>query len=425
MRPPPLLIAPWRIAARFARRLPIAAATTVLVACGGAGEVPPPRAAPLSAAPAVARGTLLQTTWSAYPRLVRLAHQADSRRNGRIVASVSEYAAGTLQAGFHVSSDDGASFARLGTLHDDAFATGLCCGTLFELPQAVGVLPAGTLLYAASVGADRPGTLMEQRLYRSDDGGATFGRIAGATCGTSAVPRVIGGAGSGVWEPEFLVSGDGALVCIYSDETEPGKSQVLKLTATADGTNWSAPEVVVAGAAASDRPGMAVVRRLPSGRYAMSFELCSTARLDCAARLLISDDGLHWGALGSIGTRPQTAAGQYFRHAPTIAWSPSTASAHGVVALIGQIVGSDLAGADLSGNGRVMLVNDDVERGGDWRAVAAPIGPASAPTVTDPCRNYSTPLLPSTDGAQILLLQTDLDGDGACAARFGRGPLAP
>lgn len=422
----PLLAAARRAAAGALRRLPSAATLVVLVGCGGGGsDATAPRPAALSAAPTVARGTLLQATWSAYPRLVRLAHQADSRRNGGIVASVTEYAAGTLQAGFHLSTDDGASFARLGTLRDDGFASGLCCGTLFELPQAVGALPAGTLLYAASVGGDTPGALMEQRLYRSDDGGATFDRVAGATCGRSAVPRIVGAAGSGVWEPEFLVAGDGALACIYSDETEPGKSQVLKLTATRDGTTWSTPELIVAGAAASDRPGMAIVRRLPSGRYAMSFELCSTARLDCAARLLLSDDGLHWGAAGSFGTRPQTAAGQYFRHAPTIAWSARPGSAPGALALIGQILASDVSGADLSGNGRTMLVSDDVEGGGSWHVATAPIGPASAPSVTDFCRNYSTPLLPSTDGVQILLMQTDLGGDGACTARFGRGPLGP
>ena len=40
-------------------------------------------------------------------------------------------------------------------------------------------------------------------------------------------------------------------------------------------------------------------------------------------------------------------------------------------------------------------------------------------------QNYSTPLLPSADGAQILLMQTDGTAEGGCAARFGRGRLSP
>ena len=410
---------------RTIRVVPALLAAALLFACGGGGggASEAPRAVPLAAP--VERGTLLQATWSAYPRLVRLSHQADSRRNGTIVASVTENLNGVWQAGFHASVDDGARFQRVGALVDVEFAKGLCCGTLFELPQAVGSIAAGTLLYAASVGADAAGALMAQRIYRSDDAGATFRRIDGAYCGRSSVPRSPGGAGSGIWEPEFLVAADGSLACIYSDETEPGRSQVLKLTATRDGVAWSTPHVIVAGAASSDRPGMAVVRKLPSGRYAMSFENCSAARLDCAVRLKLSDDGLDWGAVGTLGARPETAAGQYFRHAPTLAWTTVAGQPRGVLALIGQIVSADNAGVDVSGSGRVLFVDDSGEGGGEWRMVPAPIGLQSAPTVTNWCQNYSTPLLPSADGAQILLMQTDGTAEGGCAARFGRGRLSP
>jgi hypothetical protein len=56
------------------------------------------------------------------------------------------------------------------------------------MPQAVGMLPAGTLLFSASIGLDAVGALMEQRIYRSDDAGATFTRIEGAACGRPAFP---------------------------------------------------------------------------------------------------------------------------------------------------------------------------------------------------------------------------------------------
>ena len=72
-----------------------------------------------------------------------------------------------------------------------------------------------------------------------------------------------------------------------------------------------------------------------------------------------------------------------------------------------------------------MFVDDSGEGAGAWRMVDAPIGLANAPRVTNWCQNYSTPLLPSADGSQIVLMQTDSTGVGACTARFGRGRLPP
>lgn len=385
---------------------------------GGGGDADAGATAqPLVVRAPVDRGTLLQAGWSAYPRLVRLAHQGDAAANGRIVASVTELGDAGLQAGLHVSRDDGASFARLGTLRDPDFAGGLCCGTLFELPAAVGTLPAGTLLYAASVGADTPGGTVENRIYRSDDGGHTFARLEGALCGRSQRPRRSDGSGGpGVWEPEFFVAGDGALACVWSDESQPGRSQALMLTRTVDGVAWSAPRVAVTGPAASDRPGMATVRRTADGRYAMSFEHCSSDRLDCAARLLWSADGTDWGAPGSVGVRAQTADGRFFRHAPTLAPQPD-----GTLLLIGQLLAAEDRAADLSPSGRTVMAGD----GTQWRLAAAPIGLPSPPATTNFCQNYSTPLLPSADGTQLLMMQTDFDADGTCRARFGRAALRP
>lgn len=414
----------------------LTACALALVACGGGGDAgvsPPSSSSPSvpsvpSAAALPPQGTLLQTTWSAYPRLVRLAHQADPARNGRIVASVTESVDGGLQAGFHASEDDGATFGRLGTLRDPGFAGGLCCGTLFELPRAVGVLPAGTLLYAASVGQDGVGPAMEQPIFRSDDGGATFRRIGGATCGRAAVARRSGTGGmdgTGVWEPEFLVAADGTLACLHSDETEPGFSQVLKITTTTNGLVWTAPRVVVAGPDVTDRPGMATVRRRPDGRYALSYERCSTRRLDCAAHLRVSADGLDWGAPDAVDVQPRTADGRLLRHAPTLAAVPSpTAPGGATLLLIGQLVALESGGVDTAVNGRSVFVATSGDGSGPWRAAAAPIGLPAAPALGNWCQNYSTAMLPSSDGTRLLLMQTDFGADGRCVARYGSGALA-
>jgi hypothetical protein len=404
----------------------------LFAACGGGGSGADQRTTagmvtPAAATSHAAQGTLLQSNWSAYPRLVRLAHQAVPALNGRIVASLTETVNGAAQTGFHASDDDGATFRRLGALRDAAYDGGLCCGTLFELPVNVGALPAGTLLYAASIGQQRAGAFMQQPIFRSDDGGATFRRVGdNAVCGRAARARKTDGSSdTGVWEPEFLIDADRAtLACIFSDETEPGWSQVLKITTTTDGLHWTAPRVIVAGPAATDRPGMAVVRRLPNGRYAMSLERCSLQRLYCAAHLRFSQDGLDWGAPAAGDVRPQTAEGRFLRHAPMLTWAPAAGRAGGALLLIGQLVATADGGVDAANNGQALLVDDSGSGNGPWQLATTPIGLASAPAVGNTCQNYSTAMLPSADGTRLVMMQTDFGADGStCVARYGSGLL--
>jgi hypothetical protein len=399
-----------------------------LASCGGGGggggtsdtTQPPPPPPPSSN-----RGTLLQDVFSVYPRLVRLANQADTAKNGRIISSVTQDISGIWQAGIHSSSDGGTTFTRIGAVLDTEFQKGLCCGTLFEMPQTVGTIARGTLLYSGSIGADVAGTLMEHRIYRSTDAGVTWTRIDNVNCGRSTIPRVVKTIGSGIYEPEFFIAGDGSLACIYSDETQSGSSQVLRLTKTSDGNTWSAPATVVQGTNANDRPGMAVVRRLPSGKYFMSFEACSLAALDCSVRTKLSDDGLNWGTLGTLGTRAETASGQFFRHAPTNAWTAVAGQANGMIVLVGQILVAANGTPDASGNGKSLFVNTSSDGSGPWKLVAAPLTLPSPPLVTNFCQNYSTALLPSTDGTRVLMLQSDGGADATCRSRFGSGTVSP
>jgi len=87
-----------------------------------------------------ATGTLLPQSVG-YPRLVRLTH-GPATSNGWIIASTT----GKL----FMSKDDGKSFSFLGDAPIQAGSRLRCCETLYELPQAVGSLPAGTLLYSAT-----------------------------------------------------------------------------------------------------------------------------------------------------------------------------------------------------------------------------------------------------------------------------------
>src|SRR3954466_4366202 len=82
-----------------------------------------------------ATGTLLQPAGaSLYPRAIRLQHSGAA--NGRILASVVSFRGSANGVGvIHESTNNGASFAEVGTVADPEAANnqGLCCATLFEL----------------------------------------------------------------------------------------------------------------------------------------------------------------------------------------------------------------------------------------------------------------------------------------------------
>ncbi|MFG6488131.1 sialidase family protein [Roseateles sp. BYS78W] len=413
----------WQKLVASVALLPAILLISACVGCGGGGgSSPPPTTTPTTpTTPAPTRtGTLLNGDAEAfYPRLIRLAHQADTSQNGAVIASAIAFNGGVAQGRIFISRDDGVSFALQGSVTDAAWPKGLCCGSIYELPSSVGTLPAGTLVWSASIGQDTTGQPMSHPIYRSSDAGKTW-TVLGANCGVGQKPR--GGDGTGIWEPQFLVTGDGQLACMYSDETEAGHSQVLKITSTADGVTWTAPRLLVAGTLASDRPGMAVTSRLGDGSYLLSYEFCSTAGLDCRVYLKRSADGLDWGSPSDKGFEPKTADGHWFRHAPTHVWLPAQQR----VALIGQILNNSAGAVDTTGNGSTVFLSSTADASGAWTTMTAPVNTLNAPLATNWCQNYSSPLLPSADGKQLLMLSSDFEtvnGAQACRTRFGRGAL--
>ncbi|MEU2680199.1 sialidase family protein [Streptomyces sp. NPDC007107] len=359
----------------------------------------------------MATGTPLRDGTGLYPRAIRLAHNGAA--NGRVLASVVAFDGNNGIGAIHESTDSGATFHEVGRVTDpeSAAGQGLCCTTLFELPRQVGALRAGTLLWASSAGQDETDRRMALRIWRSDDIGASWSYLSSCA--------VAGGTG-GLWEPEFSVAADGALVCHYADETDPAHSQKLVAARSYDGVSWEGHHSTVASGWEPDRPGMPVVRQLPNGTYFMSYEICNPGgQYQCVVHYRTSADGWDWGDPTWLGIRPETADGQYFRAAPTIAWAPSPGGgSEGRILLVGQrLLNRD--GTPAAGSGRTVLTN--AQNGeGPWSAITAPV------TVPDPevnyCQNYSSPLLPSEDGRQLLQIATDFDGT-VCRAYFGTGSL--
>lgn len=346
---------------------------------------------------------------SLYPRAVWLRHSGDA--NGRVLASSVTHKGGNGVGQIQESTDGGKSFRHAGTIADPKAADGkgLCCATLYELPQQVGDMPAGTLLWAASFGQDeKPEPRMSIRVFKSTDHGRNWSSLS--TIATSPNAR-------GLWEPEFSIDAQGNLVAHYSDETDPRHSQKLVAARSKDGVSWSKPRETVTSKLESDRPGMPVVRKLPSGTYVMTYEICAAGgKFSCVAHLRTSSDGWDWGDPTDLGTRAETADGKYFLHAPNLAWAPEEGNPQGKLLLIGQAM-YNKDGSRAEGSGRTIWTNS---KGGEgtWREIPAPVSVKS--DKLDSCPNYSSSLLPSEDGSKVLEIATDYDG-GVCRPYVATG----
>ena len=397
----------------YANRLtPIGRAALLMIlgasGCGNSGSANPEPPPPV---PPVTGGTRVSTETALYPRVIRLEHNGTA--NGRLLLSYVTFPGGAYGEGHILESVDAGetwSGPPVGVVRDTS-AHGLCCATLFELPAAAGALPAGTLRGGASVGQDQSGRRMALRVWKSPDRGRTWTYLSSCA---------IAGNSGGLWEPEFSVTADGRLVCHYSDETlQPAYSQVLaRVESTDGGASWGPPRLTVASGFPAHRPGMPVVRRMPDGVYVMTYEICGVAGANCATYIRRSADGAAWGDSTTLGDRVTSTAGHYFAHAPVVAVMPGGAT--GGLLLVGQLL-EDAGERQVAGSGGT-LMSTAGHGEGPWVELPAPL---KVTTVYDNyCPNYSSSLLPSPDGARVLIIATAYVGP-VCAAFQGCGSAHP
>lgn len=368
----------------------LAAACTVLLATVVATT-------PASAA----TGTQLGTGTQLYPRLIRLAHSGDA--NGQILASTVSFDPNGYGAIWR-STDDGATFSQIGTVRDPGSADGLCCASLYELPSAVGGMPAGTLLWAGSFHQNATDPRMSIDLWSSTDHGVTWSAVSTVLTAPNA---------KGLWEPEMHVDAAGQLALYYSDETQqPTYSQALMEVLSPDGVTWSAPRPVVALPDSAARPGMAVVRTLPGGSRIMTYEICGST-YNCDVYYRTSADGADWGDPASPGTRIVATDGRYFVHTPNI-----TVTSTGTIVLVGQLVYDSAGDVDAS-NGTLLMTNSNGGAGA-WTTATAPVAVPGA--YDNYCPNYSSALLPTSDETGVIEIASDYAGS-ECDGYFGTGAL--
>jgi hypothetical protein len=170
------------------------------------------------------------------------------------------------------STDGGASFKIFSRVDDQVNSWGNWYQPfLYELPQALGGFPRGTILLA---GVSTPRNLTEAYidLYASTNKGRHWEFISHIVYGPG--PETVSTGNKAVWEP-FLLMHEGNLVCYYSTQVDPKHNQKLSHKTTKDLHNWSNEVDDVAQPDYSQRPGMATVAYSPiSKKYVMTFEFC-------------------------------------------------------------------------------------------------------------------------------------------------------
>ncbi|MPZ83665.1 MAG: exo-alpha-sialidase [Actinophytocola sp.] len=365
--------------------------------------------APAVAAPGAEtpRRELIYPGGAGYPRVIRLSHSGPA--NGRVLATVGSVSNGNSVGIILESTDGGTSFQQVGTVSDPegAAGRGMCCGTLFELPRAVGAMPEGTLRRATTAGYKVPEGQRhtKQRLWQSRDLGRTWSFLSDIATSPNQY---------NAWEPELSVATDGQLVVHWADESDkPDHDQKIVQVRSEDGIHWTDQRDTVKNGDFFVRPGMPGVRQLSDGTYFMVYEVCNLDEPLCSAYFRTSTDGWDYGDPLDLGAGIRTADGKYPRHTPTITVSPD-----GAILLAGEmLVNAD--GSHAPGNGRTLLVNEDNGEG-PWRETPAPVD------VPDPnneaCRNFSPSILASEDGTEVLHVATDTV-DGVCKAFFATGPV--
>ncbi|WP_315753778.1 MULTISPECIES: sialidase family protein [unclassified Bradyrhizobium] len=249
---------------------------------------------------------------------------------------------------------------------------------------------------------------MSIHVYRSDDEGRSW----------TFLSNVQSPKRGRIWEPEFTVGKDGALILFYSDETEAEYSQFIRKFRTYDGVHWQDPGYVVASEVQCDRPGMPVSRRLADGRWMMTYELCGPAH--CIARYRLSDDGWNWADPADVGAEIRLSNGAFPAHAPRFTVAPN-----GAILLVAQLIETPALKPGAR-NGRVLLINEVGDPTTPWRTIPAPVPVPDACSETCEahqwCPNYSSSLLTASSGTEVLEFASDWT-DRGCFSSYDRGSL--
>ncbi|KAE8361171.1 hypothetical protein BDV27DRAFT_31353 [Aspergillus caelatus] len=191
--------------------------------------------------------------------------------NGDLLATWENYSPEPPAVYFPIyrSTDSGKTWSELSRVEDTANGLGLRYQPfLYYLEESVGSYEAGTILLAgSSIPTDLATTQID--LYASRDSGVTWEFVSHIAAGGEALPN---NGLTPVWEP-FLLAHNGKLICYYSDQrANETYGQKLVHQTTTDLKNWGDVIDDVTYPTYTDRPGMPVVTKLPTGEFIMTYE---------------------------------------------------------------------------------------------------------------------------------------------------------
>ncbi|AMM19404.1 sugar-binding protein [Frondihabitans sp. PAMC 28766] len=377
-------------------------------------------------APSTASGS---TEDASYPRAIRLQHSGSA--NGTLLATFAHSGTGVTKANFPIyrSTNNGVTWtpSPIGTVTDTQHGWDMDGPTLYELPQAEGNLPAGTLLAAGTAWNHGDYTQQAVEVYVSTNQGVTWSYRSSCASESGTANTT----GHGIWEPEFDVAGNGDLLCFFSDERPSSNNynQVIAHVASTDGgLTWGSEVYDVAVQNNVERPGMATVVNLPNGTYAMSYEDCKNGYdpdQACDDYIKTTSNAESWNP-SSLGTRMQTSDSRFLLHTPYLAWSPAGGT-NGTLIASGQrvVAGTDGSLTVEAESGHVLFTNTNLGVGA-WKEVTTAV-------TTDPtggydgsetsCAGYSSPLLGATSGTSYLMLAGTHVSTGKCETQFATATL--
>ncbi|MBE6608639.1 MAG: exo-alpha-sialidase [Ruminococcaceae bacterium] len=331
-----------------------------------------------------------KNTWGlgiGYPTVIELQHSSEN--NGKLIASF-EIADSGLRTGkptsFRImeSVDGGENWTQISEATESFDKSIEACWNpnLFELPEAFGGMPEGTLLLAGC--SIDPGQKEKSHIsiWKSLDCGKTWEQFTVIDEG--------GGVGEGVWEP-YLYYEDGYLYCFYSDDSGKDHDQTVVYKRSSDCVNWEDQVEVVAADKFAYRPGMGVITKMGNGKYFIVYEIFGDWE-GCPIYYKITDDITKWDA-SDVG-EPLTAGTYTMGSAPWCAWSP-------VGGECGTLIVTAKYGSETPNK---ILVSNDY--GKSFNVIENPL-----PHSADNGLGYSASLFFSSDGA-TLFYANNVDGKG-------------
>lgn len=304
----------------------------------------------------------------------------DKRHYGRLYATSEHYVKGVPSYLIFESVDNGNTWNKISEVQEQHnFTDNQPWGTryqpfLYELPEKVGKMPAGTII---CIGNSIPGDLSQTSidLYYSKDHAQHWKYLSTVAKGGHA--DINTKHNGPVWEP-FLKVINHQLVCFYSDERDkPKYSQKLVHQVSNDGIYWGEKIDDVAFKSPNARPGMVTIAQMANQKYIMTYEVVNAG--EWRTNYKISNDGLNWDA-GSEGNRLAYGGAPY------------------VVTMNDGTIVANTDGSDY------LYINRDNLKSGQWQIVKCPMplaysrsitvlpnnqllfvsgGPLKAPTATD------------------------------------------